>query len=159
MPNPARYKTWSRNRSVRLTGHDYRENLPYHVIIHARRGARPFDIQQLSEMVCRELTTMSNRLSIYLGAYCLMPDHMHILLSPAGSNLSLGEFVGRFKGRTTNESWRLGWKGRLWQARFYDHIVRRGESVAETARYIIENPQRAGDRCERALCWFDPVLL
>ncbi len=45
---------------------------------------------------------------------------------------------------TTNESWKLGWGGRLWQPRFYDHIVRKSEGIAEVARYIFENPDRKG---------------
>ena len=73
-----------------------------------------------------------------------MPDHLHVLLSPDRSGMSLGDLIGRIRGTTTNESWKLGWSGQLWQKRFYDHIVRKSEGVTEVARYIFENPDRKG---------------
>jgi putative transposase len=32
----------------------------------------------------------------------------------------------------------------LWQARFYDHVLRCDEDQITTTRYIVENPVRAG---------------
>jgi putative transposase len=33
---------------------------------------------------------------------------------------------------------------RLWQKSYYDHILRKQESVAKVVRYILENPVRKG---------------
>lgn len=153
-----RYSTWAKNRSVRLAGHDYRAHAPYHVIIQAANGKAPFRSSDLAQMACRHIFLFSELLRFYLGAFCLMPDHLHLLFSPADSGLSVSAIVGRYKGRTTNESWKLGWSGRLWQRRFYDHIVRRDESVPDTARYIIENPERAGLPPGYEYRWHDPMV-
>lgn len=152
-------KTWGKNRSVRLPGFDYREHAPYHVIICAREGSRPFSTVPLAAATCNILEEMAASLNFYLAAYCLMPDHLHILLSPAGSKLSLCEVIGRFKGKTTNNSWKFGWQGQLWQDRFYDHIVRKDESITETAKYILDNPMRASLGESYPYRWADPEIL
>jgi len=152
------YKTWGKNRSVRLAGHDYREHFPYHIVIHAIAGASPFANHELARTTCNELRSLAESRQFYLATYCLLPDHLHVLLSPADSGLSVGEFIGQFKGRTTNQSWKLGWRGKLWQPRFYDHIVRASEGVPQTARYILENPFRAGLGENYPFRWRDPAL-
>jgi len=139
-----RYRTWGRNRSVRLDGFDYRDHFPYHVTICARVGTNPFDRASIAEMVCKTLQEYLKPSNAYLGAFCLMPDHLHVLLSPDRSELALGQLIGRFKGLTTNASWKFGWRGPLWQARFYDHIVRNREGIAKVGQYVYENSDRAG---------------
>ncbi|MEE9296823.1 MAG: transposase [Phycisphaerae bacterium] len=140
----SQFKTWGRNRSVRLRGFDYREHAPYHVVIAARSGTTPFTDARVAEKTCELIICGAGEAGAYLGAYCLMPDHLHLLISPDRSAMTLGELVGRLKGLTTNESWKLRWTGTLWQKRFYDHIVRKSEGIAEVARYIYENPDRKG---------------
>jgi putative transposase len=139
----AQYRTWAGNRSVRLAGFDYQEHAPYHVTICARAVTKPFDRPAIAEMVCGLLRQNLEQTNAYVGAYCLMPDHLHVLLSPDRSGLSLGQLIGQFKGVSTNASWKLGWSGLLWQPRFYDHIVRKREGIAKVARYIYENSDRA----------------
>ena len=152
------YGTWHRNRSVRLPNFDYREHVPYHVAICARHGTTPFTNRELAVMVCETLSRLCNEYRAYLGAYCLMPDHLHVLLSPDRNGMSLGDLIGRIKGTTTNESWKLGSSGQLWQKRFYDHIVRKSEGITEVARYIFENPDRKGLPHDYPFRFVDPEL-
>jgi REP element-mobilizing transposase RayT len=35
-------------------------------------------------------------------------------------------------------------EGRLWQDGYYDHVLRNNETTVKVARYIVENPVRAG---------------
>jgi len=85
----------------------------------------------------------------YLGlstllAWVLMPDHAHWLLQ-LGEGDALPLFVTRLKcssGRSANKV--LGRSGRLWQRAYHDHALRRDEDVVATARYIVNNPLRAG---------------
>ncbi len=142
--NQSRLKTWGRNRSVRLPGFNYRKHTPYHVVMCARSGTTPFADLKLAEMTCESIVRIAGDAGAYVGAYCLMPDHLHVLISPDRSAMALGELIGRLKGVTTNKSWNLGWSGQLWQKRFYDHIVRKSEGIANVARYIYGNPDRKG---------------
>jgi putative transposase len=80
-------------------------------------------------------------------AACLMPDHLHWLYE-VEDNLS--RKVAQLKSLSTRISWRHGRSGSLWQRSFHDRAVRGGrEVILETARYIVENPVRAG-RVERS---------
>ncbi len=161
MPTPTectRYKTWGKNRSVRLPGFDYAEHQPYHVILCAREGTRPFSNPALAADVRERLVNFLHEANAYLGAYCLLPDHLHVLMSPDRSGLSLGQLIGQFKGVTTNASWKLGWSGALWQARFYDHIVRKHEGIVTVARYIYENSDLAGLPPDYPFRFVDPLL-
>ena len=45
---------------------------------------------------------------------------------------------------TTRESWELGYQGQLWQARFYDHVMRTSGDGRLMAQYILDNPVRRG---------------
>jgi putative transposase len=76
-------------------------------------------------------------------AYCVMPDHLHLLLENE-SGIDLIAFLQRFKSVTTRLSWRNGFEGAIWQRSFYDRILREDEDPAEQVRYILDNPIRAG---------------
>ena len=82
-------------------------------------------------------------MGIALLAYCLMPDHMHLLVQPE-DGVDVVAFVRRVKSRTTRIYWSEGEAGRLWQRGFYDHVLRGDEDVLHTARYVLANPVRAG---------------
>ena len=52
-------------------------------------------------------------------AYCLMPNHIHLILVPAtedGLRAALGETHRRYTRRINA---REGWRGHLWQERFH----------------------------------------
>ncbi|PKN02094.1 MAG: hypothetical protein CVU77_01350 [Elusimicrobia bacterium HGW-Elusimicrobia-1] len=88
------------------------------------------------------LTERNNRYSIFV--YCLMPDHIHFLISTNAENYSITDFVNRFKGLTTRIGWKYGVEKVLWQRRFYDHILRKQEDAKKIAEYIVSNPVRKG---------------
>ena len=73
-----------------------------------------------------------------------MPDHLHFLPSPRADGISVLTFTNQYKGKATNRSWAVGWQGKLWQPRYYDHIVRQEESLRMIAEYILDNPVRQG---------------
>jgi REP element-mobilizing transposase RayT len=72
-------------------------------------------------------------------AWCIMPDHVHFLMQCN----NVVNFVRTFKGRLTPEARQLNPKKRLWQRSFYDHALRREETLSEVSCYIWENPVRA----------------
>ena len=77
-----------------------------------------------------------------LWAYCLMPNHVHLILLPAdedGLRAALGETHRRYT-RAVNA--REGWGGYLWQGRFASFPVDDAHLFA-CARYIELNPVRA----------------
>ena len=116
----------------------------YAMTIRAQAGRRPFVLDGLNQETIQLLAAMSENLRCSVFTYCLTPDHLHFLVSPKEHGISVLTFVDRFKGKTTNASWKHGRQGRLWQPRYHDHIVRSGEDLKALAEYMLDNPVRAG---------------
>ena len=76
-----------------------------------------------------------------LHAYVVMPDHLHLLITPHEAVEKAIQLVkGRFSFRVTKE---LDWKGEVWQKGFTDHRVRDAEDWEHHVEYIRLNPLRA----------------
>jgi len=93
---------------------------------------------------CIELLKEYSRakaISIY--AYCFMPDHLHLLVSPSAEK-DLISFVREIKSLSTKIGWKYGIKSAFWQRSFYDHFLRKEEAIKKVAQYILCNPVRKG---------------
>ena len=76
-------------------------------------------------------------------AYCLMPNHVHLILvpsSPEGLRAALGEAHRRYTWQVNR---REGWRGYLWQGRFHSFVIDE-PYLATCTRYVELNPVRAG---------------
>jgi putative transposase len=84
-------------------------------------------------------------------AYCLMPNHVHIVAVPEKKDglSQLFRFVHRHYSRRIN--FREKWKGHLWQERFHSFVMDERYLLA-TVRYTELNPVRAG-LCKQAEDW------
>jgi len=86
-------------------------------------------------------------------AYCLMPNHVHLILVPShedGLRAALGETHRRYSQHINA---REGWRGHLWQGRFASFPMDEAYLLA-CARYIELNPVRAKlVRTPRAWGW------
>jgi putative transposase len=75
-------------------------------------------------------------------AYCLMPNHVHLILVPANAE-SLGLAVGETHRRYTNFINARGrWTGHLFQSRF-SSVVLDNDHFVSAVRYVSLNPVRA----------------
>jgi len=73
----------------------------------------------------------------YLHLILLMPDHLHALVGiPGETNMS--DLVRDYKRITARKA------GVKWQRNYFDHRLRRDESLREKGNYILLNPVRAG---------------
>jgi len=117
--------------------------IPHHV---TQRGNRrePIFFEAGDEAVCLDLMTQQpRRRDVACWAYCLMPNHVHFILTPAdetGLALAVGEahrryaaFVGA-RGR---------WTGHLFQGRF-GSVAMDEDHLTAAFRYVALNPVRAG---------------
>jgi putative transposase len=77
-----------------------------------------------------------------LLVYCLMPDHLHMVVTIGEDDLIT--VLHGFKSYTTTLWRRQSGQQRLWQESFHDHGVRQSERMDELVKYVLENPQRAG---------------
>ncbi len=137
-----KYKTYGKNRSLRLEGYDYSTPAAYFLTLCSFESKDFFSDEQLAEQIVTCLKECSIRCDYRLMAYCLMPDHLHLLVSPSEGARPVPQYVQAFKSLCTRAFWASYGEGKLWQRGFYDHIVRKEENLIEIAKYILYNPVR-----------------
>lgn len=144
-PTPRRPRPDWRRKPLRLQGFDYSDpNYVYSITLCARHLPQPFADPTLARMVVEALLFRARENHWRLYAYCLMPDHLHLALSPVSGKGSLPSLVQGFKSYTTRMVWRSGYQGALWQRSYFDHIARREEDLSVICQYILANPVRKG---------------
>jgi len=80
----------------------------------------------------------------YLDAYVIMPDHVHLLLTPVAAR-SLAKILQGLKGFTARQiNGCLGRKGAFWQDESFDHLIRNEQDWLDKFTYIHDNPVKAG---------------
>jgi REP element-mobilizing transposase RayT len=82
-------------------------------------------------------------------AYCIMPNHVHIVLTPNceqdGRPVALARITQAIKGASAMDANRLlGQSGQFWQCESYDHIIRDAGELERVVRYVLWNPVKAG---------------
>src|SRR5437016_4769119 len=76
-----------------------------------------------------------------IHAYCVMPDHVHLLVEGMVETCDLVRFISSFKQQTAfYYKKKIG--RRLWQSSYYDHILRKPVAANPVAWYTGMNPVR-----------------
>lgn len=103
--------------------------------IHLDALDRSWFLDRLEEVVAR--------FGWLIHAYCLLPNHYHVMLETPEPNLSAGMHRLNF---LTAQSFnrRHGVDGHLFQGRFHSPLVETAQHALELSRYIVLNPVRAG---------------
>ncbi len=115
----------------------------YHITARGNRRQEIFS--QRGDYVCflALLAGAVRRFGWRCHAYCLMPNHFHLLIETPEPNLSAG--MQRLNGQYAqwfNET--HGYSGHLFQGRFYSGLVESNYHLLELVRYVLLNPVRAG---------------
>jgi putative transposase len=76
-------------------------------------------------------------------AYCLMPNHVHMIVVPGHADGLREMFSDAHRQYTNFINWRQNWTGHLWQGRFGSVAMDEGH-LAAALRYVALNPVRAG---------------
>ena len=116
--------------------------LPHHVTQRGNRRAPIFIEPGDQTLYRRILATECVRRGVEVWAYCLMPNHVHLILTPSdedGLALAVGESHRRY---TSFINTRQEWVGHLFQGR-YASVVMDERHLIAAARYVSLNPVRA----------------
>jgi len=116
--------------------------LPHHVTQRGNRRAPIFLIAGDQSVYLRILREQVNRHGVEVWAYCLMPNHLHMIATPrdeGGLSRAFGEAHRRY---TAFINKRQAWTGHLFQARFAS-VVMDETHLLTAARYVALNPVRA----------------
>lgn len=118
-------------------------HLPHHVTQRGNRREAIFFEDGDHEVYCALLAEQARRHRVEVWGYCLMPNHVHLILVPKRAD-SLGIAVGEAHRRYTNfVNARAGWTGHLFQRRFASVVLDESHLRAALC-YVSLNPVRAG---------------
>lgn len=116
--------------------------LPHHVTQRGNRRAPIFFQPGDQEIYRGLLAAQTRKAGVEVWAYCLMPNHVHLILTPSDEP-GLARAIGETHRRYTNFiNGRAGWTGHLFQRRFASVVMDEGHLQA-AARYVSLNPVRA----------------
>ena len=120
--------------------------LVYHVLNRANARTPLFDDDADYRQFTALLAEERSHLAMRLLAWCLMPNHWHVVLWPRADG-DLGRFVRRLTQRHTQARHRrLGTtgQGHLYQGRYKAFLVQGDAHLVTMCRYVERNPLRAG---------------
>ena len=118
-------------------------DLPHHVTQRGSRRMRVFLSKDDYRLYIRLLGDHARRHALDIWAYCLMPNHVHLIVVPS-SEQGLARPLGQAHQRYALEINRQNrWTGHLWQERFASFPMDEPHLLA-ALRYVLLNPVRAG---------------
>ena len=154
------------NKSIRLKQFDYSQPGFYFVTICIKNRVELFGNITQGKMHLNPLGLIAEQIweqtpksysCAALNEFIFMPNHMHgiVIIKPHGSHDgtprhaatglrslvsdSLPSIINHYKGAVTKACKKLS-ADFAWQSRFYDHIIRKDESLDKIREYIRNNP-------------------
>jgi putative transposase len=117
--------------------------IPWHIIQRGQHRSACFLGPDDHRFCLETLAALSRRHECLLHAYCLMPNHMHLLVTPACATgvamlmKTLSQRYAQYANR------KRGTSGTFWEGRYRSCLIQPGEHVLACYRYIELNPVRA----------------
>lgn len=119
-------------------------NYPHHVVQRGHNRQAVFAAEQDFLRYIDDLRELKNLFQVKVYAYCLMTNHVHLLLAPGEDITGLGRLMKALAARTTRYRNRLeGRTGTLWESRYKSSVIESDSYMLACCRYIELNPVRA----------------
>ena len=102
-----------------------------------------------------EAITYRDKHEYTLEAYCLMPNHVHLVITTleVANRQSLVRIMQSLKGYTAKKANEiLQRQGPFWQHESYDHVVRSTDELERIIYYVMTNPEKAGLKTKYVYC-------
>jgi putative transposase len=117
---------------------------PQHVIQRGNNAQRILFDESDYWFLWERLGAGAKKFGCDIHAYALMPNHFHLLITPHSEN-GLGklmQYVGRYYVQYFNQRYER--TGTLWDGRYRATLIDPKDYFRNCARYVEENPVRAG---------------
>jgi putative transposase len=125
--------------------------LPHHITQRGNRRQQTFFADEDYALYLKLLGFWCGKAGTAVWAWCLMPNHIHLVLVPSRADGLRAALAETHKRYTWQVNQREGWSGHLWQGRFASFPMDEAHLQA-CVRYVELNPVRAG-LVERAEQW------
>jgi len=116
---------------------------PHHVTQRGVRSMRVFFSDKDRREYLRLMAEQAARHGLQVLSYCLMTNHVHLVVVPSSREALAGGIGEAHKRYTRYVNFRQGVRGYLFQGRFYSCALDEPHLVA-AVRYVERNPVRAG---------------
>jgi putative transposase len=118
--------------------------LVYHVINRGNGQARVFHKPKDYEAFLDLLSAARQRMPVTLFAFCLMPNHFHLVVEPESQASLSGFMQWLMTSHVRRYHQHYQSSGHVWQGRFKSFPIQRDEHLLTVLRYVRQNPIRAG---------------
>ena len=119
------------------------KNACYHIITRGNQKQRVFLDEQDCEAYLSRLKRYKLKLGFLIYAFCLMPNHVHLIGEPK-ETADLAKFMhGLNRSYTAYFNKKYNKVGYLWQGRFKSKVVVKDSYLIDCLNYIELNPVRA----------------
>jgi putative transposase len=129
------------HKNIRLEPANYTGKKAYFVTQCCHERRKYFVDPATCEWLLSHLRGISLAHSFAIPAYCIMPNHIHLLVDGLLPTSDFLHFMKTMKIKTSRE-FASGNTTPLWQKKHFDHIMRPKESMDAAAWYIWLNPVR-----------------
>lgn len=120
-------------------------NTPHHIVQRGHNRAGVFRKAEDYRYYLATLIEWKQKLGLKLYAYCLMTNHVHLILEPDESVSAVGYLMRRLAGRQTRLVNAMeGRTGSLWEGRYKASPIQSERYLLACSRYVELNPVRAG---------------
>jgi putative transposase len=120
-------------------------NYPHHLIQRGHNRQTVFSDDADYLYYLDNLAEWKESLGCKIFAFCLMTNHVHLVVDPGEDPETLGKLMKRLAGRQTRYVNRLeGRSGTLWEGRFRSSPIDSNDYLLACCRYVDMNPVRAG---------------
>lgn len=115
-----------------------------HLLDSSPEGPQWLQEPAVSQLVVEALHYYDQR-AYQLICYCLMPNHVHMVVVLPDEAPPLARTLQHLKGYTAQKANALlGRTGQFWHRESYDHIIRNAGEMARVIAYVLNNPVKAG---------------
>ncbi|MGQ0560174.1 MAG: transposase [Sphingosinicella sp.] len=117
--------------------------IPHHVVQRGNRRQQVFFDEADYRLYLKLLSHWCDKAGTRIWGWCLMPNHVHLILVPANTDGLRGAVAEAHRRYSWQTNQRQGWRGHLWQSRFSSFAMDEDWLLA-CLRYVELNPVRAG---------------
>jgi len=120
------------------------DNACYHLINRGNGRQQVFHKDGDYRAFIDLMLTAREKFAVRLHAWCLMPNHFHLLVQPEQADQLNKMMQWLMTSHVRRYHQHYGTSGHVWQGRYKSFIVQDNDHLLTVARYIEANPVRAG---------------
>ncbi len=120
-------------------------NTPHHIVQRGHNRKAVFIEDRDYQYYLDNLEEWKHHLGIKVYSYCLMTNHIHLVIEPSIYPTDVGELMKRLAGRQTRFANKMeGRSGSLWESRYKISAIETDAYLLQCCRYVELNPVKAG---------------